>query len=123
MADDGVSVILSSHMLAELERVADYLVLLSGGRMRLSGPVDDLLSEHRVVTSAATEILDGDDWAVVETSNAGGQTHRVVRLVDPGVWKAPSGSVVRGVGIEELSLAYLRQSPASLALAQTGASA
>jgi len=32
MADDGVSVVLSSHVLAELERVADYLILLSQGR-------------------------------------------------------------------------------------------
>ena len=42
MADDGVSVVLSSHVLAELERVADYLVLISDGRVRLDGTVDDL---------------------------------------------------------------------------------
>ena len=34
MADDGVSVLLSSHVLAELERVADYLILLSRGRVQ-----------------------------------------------------------------------------------------
>ena len=34
MADNGVSVVLSSHVLAELERVADYLILLSRGRCR-----------------------------------------------------------------------------------------
>ena len=51
MADDGVSVVLSSHLLAELERVADHLVLISGGRVRLDGPVDDLLAVHRLVTT------------------------------------------------------------------------
>ena len=50
MTDDGVSVVLSSHLLAELERVADHLVLISGGRVRLDGPVDDLLAVHRLVT-------------------------------------------------------------------------
>src|SRR6185437_15409974 len=53
MADDGVSVLLSSHALAELERVADYLVVLGGGELRLAGAVDDLLAEHRVLTGPA----------------------------------------------------------------------
>ena len=44
MVDDGVSVVLSSHVLAELERVADYLVLLSRGRIQVAGEVDDLLA-------------------------------------------------------------------------------
>src|SRR5580704_11019718 len=43
-AGDGVSVLLSSHVLAELERVASYLVLMSRGQVRLAGAVDDLLA-------------------------------------------------------------------------------
>jgi ABC-type branched-subunit amino acid transport system ATPase component len=43
-ADDGVSVLLSSHVLAELERVADYLILLSRGRVQVAGEVDDLIA-------------------------------------------------------------------------------
>jgi ABC-2 type transport system ATP-binding protein len=45
-AADGVSVLLSSHVLTELERVTSYLVLMSRGRVRLAGPVDDLLTTH-----------------------------------------------------------------------------
>ena len=55
MADDGVSVVLSSHVLAELERVADYLILLSRGRVQVAGEVDDLLAGHRVLTGPAAE--------------------------------------------------------------------
>ena len=40
MAEDGLSVVLSSHALAELERVADYLVLILRGVVRLDGPID-----------------------------------------------------------------------------------
>ena len=43
---DGVSVLLSSHVLTELERVASYLVLLTRGRVQLAGTVDDLLAAH-----------------------------------------------------------------------------
>ena len=39
VADDGVSVVLSSHVLAELERVADYLVLVSHGSVQVAGPL------------------------------------------------------------------------------------
>jgi ABC-2 type transport system ATP-binding protein len=44
---DGVSVLLSSHVLTELERVANYLILLSRGRVRLAGEAGDLLAAHR----------------------------------------------------------------------------
>ena len=44
--DGGVSVLLSSHVLTELERVADYLVLLARGQVRLAGAVDNLLASH-----------------------------------------------------------------------------
>jgi ABC-2 type transport system ATP-binding protein len=45
MPADGVSVVLSSHVLAELERVADYLILVSRGRVQVAGEVQDLLAE------------------------------------------------------------------------------
>src|SRR5487761_899670 len=72
MADDGVSVLLSSHALAELERIADYLVLLSGSGLRVAGEVDDLLAGHRVLTGPAAE---ADRYSgqlrVVESRGAG----------------------------------------------------
>ena len=53
MADDGVSVLLSSHILTELERVADYLVLILAGRVRLDGPVEEHLARHLLVVGPA----------------------------------------------------------------------
>lgn len=43
---DGVSVVLSSHVLAELERVATYLVVLTRGQVRVAGSVRDLIASH-----------------------------------------------------------------------------
>src|SRR5579863_8598262 len=54
-AEDGVSVVLSSHVLAELERVADYLVLVSHGNIHVAGEVEDLHATHRMLTGPASE--------------------------------------------------------------------
>jgi ABC-2 type transport system ATP-binding protein len=113
-ADDGVSVVLSSHVLAELERVADYLILLSGGRVQVAGEVDDLLASHRVLTGPAAE---ADQYAgrlcVVHVRRGQAQAHLLVRAtaddpVHPG-WET------HPVGLEELVLAYLRE-PGAAAL-------
>jgi ABC-2 type transport system ATP-binding protein len=55
MVEDGVSVVMSSHVLAELERVADYLILLSDASVQVAGEVDDLLARHRVLSGPAAE--------------------------------------------------------------------
>jgi ABC-2 type transport system ATP-binding protein len=114
MVADGVSVVLSSHVLAELERVADYLILMSRGRVQLAGEVDDLLASHRVLTGPAAEAgRYAERLSVVHARSGEAQAHLLVRStadapVAPG-WEA------HPVGLEELALAYLRE-PAAAAL-------
>jgi ABC-2 type transport system ATP-binding protein len=113
MADDGVSVLLSSHVLAELERVADYLILLSRGRVQLAGQVDDLLAGHRLLTGPAAEAERYTERPVVHARRAEAQAHLLVRAAagDP----VPPGWEAHPVGLEELALAYLRE-PGAAAL-------
>lgn len=120
MADDGVSVVLSSHMLAELERVTDYLVLISQGRVRLNDEVEMLLACHRLVSAATPDLLHGIVGEIIESHAAGTQTHQLVRLTSPES-ALPSGCESRPVGLEELALAYLRGGPATPALTPVGA--
>ncbi|HET7245331.1 MAG TPA: ABC transporter ATP-binding protein [Streptosporangiaceae bacterium] len=106
-ADDGVSVVLSSHVLAELERVADYLILLSRGRVQVAGEVDDLLASHRILTGPAAEAGQYADRPVVHVRRGAAQAHLLVRATpdDP----VPPGWEAHPVGLEELTLAYLRE--------------
>jgi ABC-2 type transport system ATP-binding protein len=110
MAADGVSIVLSSHVLTELERVADYLILMSRGRVQVAGEIDDLLASHRMLTGPAAE---ADKFAqpVVHIRRAEAQAHMLVRAAadDP----VPPGWESHPVGLEELALAYLRQPSAS----------
>ena len=106
-ADDGVSVVLSSHVLAELERVADHLILLSQGRVQMAGEVDGLLAGHRMLTGPAAEAERYADRPVVHVRRGAAQAHLLVRASadDP----VPPGWEAHPVGLEELTLAYLRE--------------
>ena len=106
MAEDGLSVLLSSHGLAELERVADYLVLITHGLVRLDGTIDDLTAGHRLMTGPAGRSPD-PAWHVIQATGAGSQQHLLVRL-DARTDPEPAGWQARRVGVEELALAYLR---------------
>jgi ABC-2 type transport system ATP-binding protein len=107
MADDGVSVVLSSHVLAELERVADYLVLISRGRVQMAGEVEDLLASHRMLTGPAADATGYAERPVVHLRRGDAQAHLLVRATphDP----VPPGWEAHPVGLEELALAYLRE--------------
>jgi ABC-2 type transport system ATP-binding protein len=120
MADDGLSVVLSSHLLAELERVTDYLVLISNGRVRLNDEVENLLATHRLVSAATSDRLSDVDGEVIESTTMGAQTHQLIRLAVPGE-PLPPECEARPVGLEELALAYLRETPLMPTLSAAGA--
>jgi ABC-2 type transport system ATP-binding protein len=115
--DDGVSVVLSSHVLAELERVADYLILMSRGHVQVAGEVEDLVASHRMLTGPAAEADRYSERPVVHARRGGAQAHLLVRATadDP----VPPGWESHPVGMEELALAYLRE-PGAAALPGPG---
>lgn len=107
VAEHNVSVILSSHLVADLERVCDYLVVLAASRVQVNGAVDDLLSTHHRLVGPRRD-LDHlpDDVQVIESSHTDRQTTLTVRSVDPildPVWS------VESLTMEDLVLAYMGQ--------------
>jgi ABC-2 type transport system ATP-binding protein len=113
VAEDGVSVLMSSHVLAELERVADYLVVLSRGRVQVAGEVEQLLATHRLLSgpAAGADGLAGR-LPVVHESRAQAQAQLLVRTAGEADLPPP-GWQEHPVGLEELVLAYLRDPSAS----------
>ena len=99
VADEGLSVIFSSHVVAELERVCDYLVLLGAGQVQVAGPVDDLVAGHRMLVGPADEAaLVAERLPVVQRRLAGRQAHLLARTNGGPPAQPPSGWEVHAVG-------------------------
>ncbi|HEV7962907.1 MAG TPA: ABC transporter ATP-binding protein [Actinoplanes sp.] len=102
-AETGAGVILSSHLVADLERVCDYLIVLAGSRVLVAGDVDDLLASHpRLI--GARDAAPPAGATVVQESHTDRQTTLIVRssapVEDPG-WAAER------LDLEDLVLAYM----------------
>jgi ABC-2 type transport system ATP-binding protein len=115
VAEDGVSVVLSSHVLAELERVADFLVLVSHGNIQVAAEVADLLGAHCVLIGPDSESERyARQWNVVHASIAASKVRLLIRYDGTSI-PVPPGWEARPVTLEELTLAYLRE-PGTAAL-------
>ncbi|WP_026416890.1 ABC transporter ATP-binding protein [Actinomadura oligospora] len=103
VAEDGVTVLLSSHVIADLEAVCDRLVLLDHGAVRLDGAIEDVLAAHRMISGPREAAADMP--GVVRAVHSGRHSDLLVRAgaeaeLHP-VWQE------HHVGLEELILAYL----------------
>jgi ABC-2 type transport system ATP-binding protein len=107
VAEHGASVVLSSHLIADIERVCDYLIVLTGSRVRVAGETEALLaSHHRLSGPRRDDRALPASWDVIEESHAGKQSTLLVRTQEPildPAWTA------RPVSLEDLVLAYLSQ--------------
>jgi ABC-2 type transport system ATP-binding protein len=105
VAEDGLTVLLSSHILSDLERVCDHVVVLSHARVQLSGDIEDVVAEHRLLIGPHCDPATvGRIGTVVRESHSERQSTLLVRanghLFDAR-W------TVNEVGLEEIVLAYL----------------
>jgi len=105
VAGHEVSVVLSSHLVADLERVCDYLVVLVASEVQLSGEVSDLLASHHRLYGPLREPSSlPKSWEVIEQSHTDRQSTFLVRtdeaILDPA-W------TVKPVTMEDVVLAYM----------------
>jgi ABC-2 type transport system ATP-binding protein len=105
VAADGLTVVFSSHVLAELATVCDYLVLLAVGRVQLAGDTDELLAGHKLLVGQRRDPPTAGPHQIVAASHTERQTTLLVRTSGPihdPTW------AVHDVGLEQLVLAYMR---------------
>jgi ABC-2 type transport system ATP-binding protein len=118
VVENDTSVILSSHLVSDLERVCDYLVVLVASRVQLAGETDDLLAQHyRIVCSrrAATDLPAGVE--VIWAEHTGRQSTFIVRRdtdLPAGDWSAEH------VDLEDLVLTYMERALATDSTIATG---
>jgi ABC-2 type transport system ATP-binding protein len=105
VAEQGTNVVLSSHLIADLERVCDYLVVLVASRVQLAGEVSDLLASHHRLSGPRRDpgtLPAGQE--VIEASHTDRQSTLLIRsdgpVLDPA-W------TVRPVTMDDLVLAYM----------------
>jgi ABC-2 type transport system ATP-binding protein len=107
VAEHELSVVLSSHLVADLERVCDYLIVLVAGRVQVAGETDQLLATHHLLTGARRDpaALPASQQ-VIQASHTDRQSTFLIRtgapVLDPA-W------TVSQVGLEDLVLAYMSQ--------------
>jgi ABC-2 type transport system ATP-binding protein len=105
VAEHEVSVVLSSHLVADLERVCDYLVVLVASQVQLAGEVSDLLASHRRLSGPRRDpgsLPAGQE--VITESHTDKQTVLLIRTDGPVLDPAWT---VTPVSLEDLVLAYM----------------
>ncbi len=105
VAEHGLSVVLSSHLVADLERVCDYLIVLVASRVQVAGEVSALLASHRRLSGPRRDPATlPASQKVIEESHTDKQTVLLVRTGEPihdPAW------AVTPVSLEDLVLAYM----------------
>ena len=111
VAEHELSVILSSHLVSDLERVCDYLVVLVASRVQLAGDIDTLLGTHHRLTGARRDPATlPSDQHVISASHTDRQTTLLIRTDGP--IRDPAWTVGQ-LSLEDLVLAYMSQNGAS----------
>jgi ABC-2 type transport system ATP-binding protein len=107
VAEGDLTVVLSSHLVADLQQICDHLILLAGSKVQLCGDIDTLLAEHQVLVGPRKDTTAIErDHTLVQAVRTARQTTLLIRrngpVIDPAFEAAD-------VGLEELVLGYMGQ--------------
>jgi ABC-2 type transport system ATP-binding protein len=108
--EGDVTVVLSSHLVHDLERVCNHLILLTASRVRLCADIDDVLVDHRVLVGPRRSTAELERlFTVVKATQTERQSRVLARLDGPVLDPAWE---VSEVGLEDIILAYMAEDEA-----------
>jgi ABC-2 type transport system ATP-binding protein len=100
-----LTIVLSSHLIADIERICDHLILLADSRVQLCGDIDALLAEHRVLVGPRKDTTAiARTHTIVREDSTARQTTVLVRLNGPVIDPAWA---VEETNLEEMVLGYM----------------
>jgi len=107
VAAGGLTVVLSSHLVADIERICDHLILLAASRVQVCGDIDAVLAEHQVLVGPRKDTTALErTHTIVQATHTARQSTLLIRgtgpVVDPA-WESAE------VSLEELVLGYMGQ--------------
>jgi ABC-2 type transport system ATP-binding protein len=106
-AEGELTVVMSSHLLADLERVCDHIIILASGETQLCDDIEHTLKIHKLLVGTKQDDVESDKYTVIQQSHTARETTLLVRLNDTKFHDPHWHS--RDVDIEEVVLAYMGQ--------------
>ncbi|HYH74630.1 MAG TPA: ABC transporter ATP-binding protein [Candidatus Saccharimonadales bacterium] len=106
-ADGELTVVMSSHLLSDLERVCDFVVILASGKTQLSDEIEQVLQTHKLLSGPRGAHTANPAYTIIKESHSASQTNLLVRL--NGTAFRDATWQVREPDIEEIVLAYMAQ--------------
>ena len=118
VAGSDLTAVMSSHLVGDLERVCDHLILITASKVRLCGLIDDILAEHKILVAPRRDTASlAQTHQVIKATHTPRQTTVLARLTGP---VADPGWDAAEPGLEELILGYMGQQPARTPLTGVG---
>lgn len=105
VADRGVTIVLSAHVVSDIQHICDHVVVVTDGRIRLVAKTDAAVAEHRIAVGAVSDLAAIDNLPLVEIRRDGNEFTALVR----GTRTPDAGTVAwHRPALDEILLGYLQ---------------
>jgi ABC-2 type transport system ATP-binding protein len=106
-AEGELTVVMSSHLLADLERVCDHIIILASGETQLCDDIDKVLKSHKLLVGKRQDSVSSNEYTIIQETNTAKETTLLIRL-NSNEFRHKDWHV-HDVDIEEIVLAYMGQ--------------